>query len=530
MSGFEIAGITLAALDQAFKVASALKEVISDERHFGKDATKWRLRMDDEQLRLRTLQQLLFDELPSALGSSKRMFDEFEPEWQLSILEMLRQLRRLLTKYIPMQILYELTRPLSVLDPSLAMAPELAMEFVEGPVLEKKLQSSTSIWLKWRWSLSQKKDAEKLVAEFNEWNNRIKQNMELILLRVQLFRTVPGLEILQTDPKARTLGLSRTAKLKNIVLNQHGIVDKQTNKDEVPLRNEKLSDFVTGVWKKTNKKVLVEYQKYSPVDGQAAASDVASINELVALLDETHHAEFNTLRCDGFFDDKENNQFGLFFEIPRGVDAASAYSLQHAFTSKVPTINQRFQLCYILSQALSSFHVVGWLHKSLRSSVVLFFDEPESGKNLPVPLTPVIAGFEYSRPDAKITSGEYDDIFERNLYRHPLRQGRPQTSFKRIHDIYALGVVLLEIGVWKPAMSMMGSLSGGGKPNDIYSRLLWLAKNNLPMKMGDRFLEVTLKCLDGQFGVEVDDENETELQKAFCEDVVEVLGAAVASL
>jgi Prion-inhibition and propagation len=171
MSGFEIAGITLAVLSEALKIASVIKKIISDERHFGDDATKWRIRMDDEHLRLQTLQQLLFNDLPSELGSSKRMFDEFKPEWQLSILEMLRQLRQLLTKYIPMQILYELSRPINMLDPSLAVAPDLAGGIVEDSALEEKLQSATSIWLKWRWALGQKKEAQKLVAEFNEWNN-----------------------------------------------------------------------------------------------------------------------------------------------------------------------------------------------------------------------------------------------------------------------------------------------------------------------------------------------------------------------
>jgi hypothetical protein len=35
----------------------------------------------------------------------------------------------------------------------------------------------------------------------------------------------------------------------------------------------------------------------------------------------------------------------------------------------------------------------------------------------------------------------------RDVYRHPERQGRPQKLFKKVHDIYALGVVMLEIGM-----------------------------------------------------------------------------------
>jgi hypothetical protein len=38
---------------------------------------------------------------------------------------------------------------------------------------------------------------------------------------------------------------------------------------------------------------------------------------------------------------------------------------------------------------------------------------------------------------------------EPNFYRHPVRQGYPKSPFKVQHDIYAPGVVLLEIGLWK---------------------------------------------------------------------------------
>jgi hypothetical protein len=36
-----------------------------------------------------------------------------------------------------------------------------------------------------------------------------------------------------------------------------------------------------------------------------------------------------------------------------------------------------------------------------------------------------------------------------NLYRHPKRQGQPTISFRNEHDVYALGVVLIEIGLWQ---------------------------------------------------------------------------------
>ena len=51
-------------------------------------------------------------------------------------------------------------------------------------------------------------------------------------------------------------------------------------------------------------------------------------------------------------------------------------------------------------------------------------------------------------------------LFEpsRDIYRHPERQGQPTTPFKKIHGIYSLGVVLLEIGPWEPAIKLQRNL------------------------------------------------------------------------
>ena len=59
---------------------------------------------------------------------------------------------------------------------------------------------------------------------------------------------------------------------------------------------------------------------------------------------------------------------------------------------------------------------------------------------------PWIFGFEFSRPENYFSAGFIDTCPDRDVYRHPERQGQPLTTFKKTHDIYALGIVLLEIG------------------------------------------------------------------------------------
>ena len=63
---------------------------------------------------------------------------------------------------------------------------------------------------------------------------------------------------------------------------------------------------------------------------------------------------------------------------------------------------------------------------------------------------PWLHGFEYSRPELDFSAGFVDSCPSRDIYRHPERQGQPQKLFNKLHDIYALGVVLLEIGISSP--------------------------------------------------------------------------------
>ncbi|EXL39218.1 hypothetical protein FOCG_18172 [Fusarium oxysporum f. sp. radicis-lycopersici 26381] len=110
-----------------------------------------------------------------------------------------------------------------------------------------------------------------------------------------------------------------------------------------------------------------------------------------------------------------------------------------------------------MALAVLNLHLVGWVHKNLRSSNIVFFRPgPDwSLTNKERLADPWLCGFEYSRPEANgAESWKLEDPnLLRNTYRHPDRWGKPTVTFERKHDIYALGVVLLEIGLWEPAVS-----------------------------------------------------------------------------
>lgn len=106
----------------------------------------------------------------------------------------------------------------------------------------------------------------------------------------------------------------------------------------------------------------------------------------------------------------------------------------------------------------------------------------------------------------------------RNLDRHPSRQGTlPEMHYQMQHDIYSLGVILLEIGLWTsfslPSTSQNStsptvpnslfpsnatsskSKNPLGRPSQIKAYLESLAKAKLPSQLGKRYTNIVLLCL-----------------------------------
>lgn len=85
--------------------------------------------------------------------------------------------------------------------------------------------------------------------------------------------------------------------------------------------------------------------------------------------------------------------------------------------------------------------------------------------------------------------------------------------------------------MWQPALSL--EKLGFAKvhdPNDIKKHLLKHAEKRLGNKMGERYKNVVLTCLNGKFNVEDDTKEDLKLQQAFRAQVVEVLQRAAETL
>ena len=189
--------------------------------------------------------------------------------------------------------------------------------------------------------------------------------------------------------------------------------------------------------------------------------------------------------------------------------------------------------CYRTSPNAQTY--VCQVHESFRSENILFYPSLANTDPLSNPSQthdvdfsePWVLGFEYSRPELDFSAGFGDINVNRDVYRHPERQGQPQKMFNKIHDIYALGVVLLEIGLWEPAITLeKNGFKYAKSPKHVKARLVMQAERRLESKVGGKYRDVVLKCLNGDFDVQDDSKEDLKLQQAFRSQVVDVLERA----
>lgn len=112
----------------------------------------------------------------------------------------------------------------------------------------------------------------------------------------------------------------------------------------------------------------------------------------------------------------------------------------------LPALEDRYRIAYALGLSLAILHTAEWLHKSIRSHKILF--TTQAGKI--IWSRPYLAGFEYSRPDKPgETSEKPEESVHFILYRHLQSQGSPNVTYRKGFDMYGLGVLLLEVGLWR---------------------------------------------------------------------------------
>jgi hypothetical protein len=297
------------------------------------------------------------------------------------------------------------------------------------------------------------------------------------------------------------LKIPRTC-LEGVEVASNGEKEKEKEKDkDVKRSHAAYRNPSTG----TLENVVVEWVGYDKDDFDERLNTVRRIDDLAKMIQSAgrRHPDLHTLDCLGYTDETSTSRYGLVYKTSE----ASSSTLNALIVSadlRTPDLGDRFKLAHTLAIALWSLHSLDWLHKSLCSSNILFLPSHFSASakqttavaaSIPDISSPYLLGFDASRPDGL---GEFSvaskNTTASDLHRHPNSlNGMSRKPYCKSFDIYSLGLVLLEIGLWKVLQTYHKPHYSAEKFRDkvVVQNLV----PNLNSKTGKLYRDVVERCL-----------------------------------
>jgi hypothetical protein len=300
------------------------------------------------------------------------------------------------------------------------------------------------------------------------------------------------------------------------------------NLQDVPLVDRKKGRFLHRAAFSKDVCYLLEKKEY---DGNITEQDKVilekRVQRLVSLLSAPHAArELHTLQAVGYADDPELHSWWLAFRFPLPAIVPISLSLtqkQPLSLRKIynlpfkPPLEKRYQLATKVAHTLAKLYGSDWMHKSISSDNIIFpqvYDENQSVSFRAIS-SALVQGFGYSRQHTEaqtIDQGKVLGDLESAIYRHPNYQGVAASGYKIQYDIYSFGLVLFEIALWTPMISMLAAVPRHGgnavvhlSPDmkhfhqfealELKRRVMLRVDSELAFRLGTRYCEVVRWCL-----------------------------------
>jgi hypothetical protein len=231
---------------------------------------------------------------------------------------------------------------------------------------------------------------------------------------------------------------------------------------------------------------------------------------------------FHVMVCEGWYQGVDHH--GLIYRPPPIGNPSQCQSLgdilrKGEYNALLQTdLENRVVLAKALVWTLFELHSVDWVHKSIHpDNILLFSDDARAYFDWSCPY---IVGFDTSRSSDGISDGVHTrKNGATRLYINPDRQGREYTRYLKTHDIYSLGVVLLEIG-------RLRSFADDPRYDDMTPHELkdfYVRKaRSLKIVLGKAFSEVVLTCLSGEFDTEDDSQLLGQFLFGICEKLDQI--------
>jgi HET-S-like prion-inhibition and propagation protein len=294
-----------------------------------------------------------------------------------------------------------------------------------------------------------------------------------------------------------------------------------------------------GIGVYQNIPVYIEWKHISPQDtGTRALQIDTRIACLATLMSAEKSSAFRSLVCIGYFEDTSMLRYSLMYRLPKNIEPQNCTvpSLLELFYDEQckPSLSARIQLAYALSFTLLCLHAAGWLHKGICSDNVIVFRSTNASK---IDLSnALLMGYEFARYDAP------DELSEkalgdpsRDIYQHPSVNTDADSSYKKIYDIYSLGLIMIELAKWKPMKHIAKQFTDTRRcsPSDrarLHKELISVdsdVSTDIAFRAGDVYAEVVQSCLNGLRLCHDDSLDSEAIQDRFVDKVVKPLAKCV---
>lgn len=311
------------------------------------------------------------------------------------------------------------------------------------------------------------------------------------------------------------IGALAVLRRMNELVTKRSTTNHSTLQIDPPILCKKLGDFYVGEIaaprSQERRKVLVECRSYGVhcSDDKIASELLTRLEALAELLNSAEQRkDLHVLHCSGFYHDPTNYVYGLVYDFPqpsvKGEDELCVTTLRTLIESdtharRLPVLGDRFQLAHNLAASVLEFHKVAWLQKGISSFNIVIF-HPEKELNTPVNRV-YFLGFLNSRQNDEFafTEGPGEDSKHKNFQHPDYLHGR--LRFKPEFDYYSLGIVLLELGMWRTLSVMTEDWQESAR--EFREKLLKKRVPRLGSSMGTIYQDVVRVCLSGDFRADV---------------------------
>ena len=213
------------------------------------------------------------------------------------------------------------------------------------------------------------------------------------------------------------------------------------------------------------------------------------------------------LKLLGFTVNRMRMRLGFVYAVSTLSDQAMAkqhktltacIAASHSLESSQPHLEDRYRLAYNLTLSTLSYICRNERHQHINSSNVLFMHTPQNLRStstgpeirqpyLLYPLQKLVSGHGHTYPIAP------------DIYRHPEDDGGEKAT--PAHDIYSLGLILLEVGLWVPLSKLWKSKYDR---ETFRERLQRIYSAKLASKCGSKYMRIVRRCLEapGDFPTE----------------------------